>query len=86
MDSVKCSLNLYLLFKSPNVLHIGYMQQKRKVHSNLTLCGFCGLFLFVFAGFFGKFYCGQFIEKEQTHAECCTPLYGGGQNLILYAL
>lgn len=31
-------------------------------------------------------YYDQFIEKEQTHEECCAILYAGGQNLISYAL
>lgn len=31
VELVKCSLNIHLLFKNPNILDIGYMQQKRKV-------------------------------------------------------
>lgn len=36
VEAVKCSLNLHLLFNKPNVLHIGYMQQKRKVNNEFN--------------------------------------------------
>lgn len=62
VEAVKCSLNLHLLFKKPNVLHIGYMQQKRKVHNEFNF-------------FFLKLYYGQLIEKEQPCEENAVLFY-----------
>lgn len=75
VEAVKCSLNLHVLFKNSNILHIGYMQQKRKKYViNLT-------FVFRKVVLWSVYW-----KRTNTWRMLCYMcLYARGQNLILYA-